>query len=206
MKRGMTLLETMVATTLLTLLLGLSYDILNPALQVWKVNRAHADAEQSGTLLEYKISKELVASDESSVTIQSNPPAVSFMSFGTDTTSGGWDTSTGKPQWQKFVIYYLDTSNHILYRKEWPNSSLSVQVPMLGYTFPTTTASPMSATDLLALTSSENYTEKPAAYYVYGFSATISAPQDIKLFIQLTANDGDATQTITKQVQLQMRN
>lgn len=206
-RRGFTLLENLVVVSLTVLLLTLTWQVLSPSLRIWKINQARADIEQTGQVVEYKMAHELLQTSSSSVTIRTaDPPAISFLGFDA-ASSGGYDQNTGKAVWRKFVVYYLDTENHILYRKEWPNTSLAVQVPVLpGYPFPTQKTPALSQSELQQICSTENGTEKRAAYYVLALNASNPSGGPFQLGLQLTEEDDSGVELALRQVDLHLRN
>lgn len=205
-RRAFTLLEQLVAMSLLTLLLTLSWQVLKPSLDVWKVNAARADLEQTAVVLQHRIVRELVQSSRDSITTISSPPAVSFLSFD-DSTSSAYDASSGKPTWRKFVIYYVDTDNRIMYRKEYPNTAKTVQTPVLtSVVLPTSDPFKLTATQLQTICGTENGTETRVAWYALGMTLTVPTSGAVSLDLQLTTESPAGMELAERQLDLTLRN
>jgi hypothetical protein len=124
LRRGFTLLEQVMSCALLTVVLGLTWQILAPNLRAWDMSRGRADVEQQSLVMQSRLAEELRNSTMASVTISTTPPGFCFATLD---TSSPYDTSSGHPLWNGLVLYVLDTENQVLYRKA---SSLSaLQLP-----------------------------------------------------------------------------
>lgn len=161
-RRGFTLVETLVGTTLLALVLMLSAQVITPSLRIWKLDQARATVEGTALILEKRLAAELVASTAESLTTLADPPSLAFLQ------ADGYDPDSGKPVWNRYVLYSLDTTNRVLHREEWPNPGLSLQVPLLLRTLPTTEPKALTPAELRLAVTSHNGTERPAGHYVSG--------------------------------------
>jgi len=204
-RRGLTLLEQLVATSLLTLLMTLCWQVVKPNLDVWKVNAARADLEQTAVVLQHRIARELRQSSRDSITTLSSPPAISFLSFD-DASSSAYDSSTGKPTWRKFVIYYVDTDNRIMYRKEYPDTAAGVQTPLLPVVLPSSNAFKLTTTQLQSICGTENGTETRVAWYVLGVTVTVPTSGAVTLDLQLTTESPAGMELADRQLDLTLRN
>ena len=126
-RRGVTLPELMVASSLMMALLGVLYVVLSRGLRV--MHRADADtrAQQQATLATERVFSALGYSDYRTLTVLSNPSAISFLSLDPPRQAGlpvlgSADyfllaNFTHTP-WLKFTAFYLQGPK--LLRREFP--------------------------------------------------------------------------------------
>ncbi|CAN0324267.1 unnamed protein product, partial [Phaeothamnion confervicola] len=102
-RRGVTLVEILVAMTLFSMATGMALDLLKPALSIFHLDQTQARLDETSLILGRKMQSELLASRLDSVTVSTH--AIAFLS------GSSFDPSTGRPIWEEFVIYYLDNGN-----------------------------------------------------------------------------------------------
>ncbi len=201
---GFSLIETMAATALLAIVLTIAYNILVPILHIWQRNRAQGDMEQAGLILQTRLLQDMRPSDAASLTTITSPPAFSFLSTG-HASMGGYDTATGRPVWQTYVCYCLDTENQVLYRKEWPNPT-PPPLPVLPVLLPTDNATPLTTAQLQALATTENGTETRAAWYVSNIAVAKGSGAWIDIDVQMSIPATGGDETADHQFSVEMRN
>lgn len=170
---GMTLMEQVVSTSLLAVVMLLTWQVLSPCLKVWQTDQAEVAIDQLGMLDSVRLRAELSRSTSRSLAfLDGDPPALCFLSCDDPSQTAAYDPVTGRPIWRKWVVYFLDVENEILYRKEWPNSTLSGQIPDLGVTLPTTTPTALTPALLRSLCVTTNGTEHRVSHNVQQFSVS----------------------------------
>ncbi|HEY3997570.1 MAG TPA: hypothetical protein VGO93_01815 [Candidatus Xenobia bacterium] len=175
------MVEVLVTAALLLMLVGLTLQVLRPSLHLWAVNQAQASIEDMAMVLETRMGREMERTHQATVTATVPPPgvpglmAISFATFEEDSWRG-WEDSlddycacTGRPRWQGFVVYFLPSGSHTVYRKVWPVAPFTnPQVPaegvaagQLNYNFPIPQGvpKPLRAADLVTLCDTVNGTE-----------------------------------------------
>lgn len=127
-------MEVLISTAIFGLLLSMVYLGLGRSMKTWHRVSADTETQQSGMIACEKVFRELNISDPASVTIITAPcKAMSFMSS-RDTEAAGLapvpDASlddagidASPVQWKKFLIFYLDTADSNIKRKEVPLQS-----------------------------------------------------------------------------------
>jgi prepilin-type N-terminal cleavage/methylation domain-containing protein len=202
--RGFTLLEQMVVVALLALLIGLAVTVLQPCLVEWGIVQDRSDMERSSTLAGERIRREWLSSTKASLTVLASPPAFSFL-VPADAVGSAYDPLNGTPMWDHYVIYFLDATHHILFRKLWPAPVGDVPVPPLGETLPSTTAHPLSAAELALVCSTSNGTERPVATLVDGIAVSTDAAA-VVLEMQLSVQTRRGVDHLTRRLAVHMRN
>lgn len=198
--RGVTLIEAMVTLCLLGFVLAIGWQVLAPNLSVWDRSRARADVEQNSLVLQNRLALDLRASDAASVTILASPPACSFVE--TD-DSASYDPDTGRPVWQKMIVYMLDTANHVLYRKVYsiPSSSL-----LAGLSLDPSGVPQFSQSALSQQVSAENGTEQTVGSYVTAFAVSLPVNQLLHVQVGFTFPTGNGSETASRTLDVRMRN
>jgi prepilin-type N-terminal cleavage/methylation domain-containing protein len=206
--RGLTLIELMVGMTLLSLVLTLSAQVLVPCLNVWNVSQSQASLQQGAMLLQRKLSDEVAASDVRSVTTLNDPPAICFLSYTPDgaAQTNPYDTQSGEILWQQWVVYYLDAEDQLVYRKVWPNPSGGTQVPDLGTTLPSLTPTALSPTQVAALCTTTNGTERCVAIQAYDLAAQLALPSSLQIQLGFATQLGQQTFTLNKSFDVMVQN
>jgi type II secretory pathway pseudopilin PulG len=207
-RRGFSLAETLVSMSIVILVLTMTADILTPCMHVWSANQNRASAEENGLLLGRNMRREISASHLQSVTYRSaEPTALSFLSSegAAPNPQMGWDGSTGKPLWRKFVIYYVEASTHRLYRKEWPNLQSATQVPALSVALPSLTVSALPNETLRNICLTTNGSEHVVAERVVSLDYAVPSPNSIDVTLMLSS-DADPTLHIAKPMWIALAN
>lgn len=202
-RRGLTLLEQMVVCGLLSLVLALAFSVLQPCLVDWKILQDRSDMERSASLAGERMSRDMTCSSADSLTVIDNPPAVSFL-VPSETGAQGYDPVNGTPMWDHFVIYYLDASNQILYRKTWPGPGGAV-IPPYNYTLPSTTVFRLSTAELQLAATTTNGSERRFVTLIDGLQVQTDAQVTV-LQMQFSVQTRRGTDHLTRRVALRMRN
>lgn len=106
----MTVMEVLVATFILTLILGLLCAVFKTGVDAWKKSRTTIDVEDSVQVAVMRIANDLRQSSTSSITIYSlekNNDIISFLSPCDDEGKSDFDMYGFTPLWVKYIIYYL---------------------------------------------------------------------------------------------------
>ncbi len=139
MKRsGLTIVELLVVMGLLGLLLTICGQIVQPSLRVWELNRARADLDQAALVATTRLQRDLLGSHREAVSFRpADPCALAFP------LSERYEALTGKPVFDRWVLYSLDPQNRLLYRRQWtvpattePEALLDPQLSVLAATPP----------------------------------------------------------------------
>ena len=120
-QRGITIVELLVASVVLGLLGLLTVALFRSGASGWKKLEAQSTMLADYEVLTAKISKEVQRSVVASVDIDSpgvNGPTLSFLSAMDNNGVFALDTTTFKPRWQKYLIFYFDQANRKLYLNE----------------------------------------------------------------------------------------
>lgn len=137
MRRGFTILETLLIGSLTAVVMLILVQSLTPCLRVWMLTQTVSETRTKGVLTQQKIATELRASTSSSVTTLAN--ACSFLEVGQE---GGYNPVNGTPIWRQIKIYYLQ--NGSLYRRTYRPGD----TPLLPHTLPTGTPFALSGAEL----------------------------------------------------------
>lgn len=113
-RRGLTLVELMVVVGLLSLLLVLCIQIVDPSIRVWELNRARADLDQAAIVAMGRLQRDLLATHRDAISYRAAGPCV--VAFPVPTR---YEALTGKPIFDRWALYSLDPTNRVLYRREW---------------------------------------------------------------------------------------
>lgn len=130
LRSGFTLIEVLVAASLLLVLMSMVYQVLAPSMRL--VNKAEADTEtQQAVLLALdKVFVALRLTDPRSITVLSDPPGVAFLTPRAPVRSGlpaltdtmytlaGADTAPAT--WRAFEVLYHDVPGERLLQKQAP--------------------------------------------------------------------------------------
>jgi hypothetical protein len=126
-RQGLSLMETVLAGSLLGVVLLLLVQLLSPALRIWLQTQVLADARTMGNIAHNRMFAELRASVESSLRVTGT--TCSFLSMG---QNAAFDPVSGRGLWREVVLYHLQGQNII--RKTWRSG----QAPLLPHVLPTT--------------------------------------------------------------------
>ncbi len=207
-RRALTLIEILVAATLLTLVTTLFLWFLVPTLRYTSRGTARADIQQMAILAGNKILADVKNSDIAGISIHprsaadpSGPVVLALIPIDDVDPEGRriWKPSV--------VVYYWERSSGHLFRKEWPPvppGALSVD-PL-----PTNRPSQLATVDLLTLATSTNGSERSIAGDVVHFDirhtgsgTTLGQPLTFEISIEqkVPGQQGlerfDLTQTVT---------
>lgn len=125
---------------------------------------------QQSQITNYRLTLDLERSAITSVSVA--PNMLSFLSPLDDNDEFQMDAGTGRPEWQKYIIYYRSSSEEVTYRTEFPihpsSSQREVPTPIEDYDDPVTGRRPLSfyATG----------GEQPLSRYVVEFDPEILPP------------------------------
>lgn len=158
-RRGLGLMETVLAGSLLGVVLLLLVQLLSPALRIWLQTQVLADARTMGNIAHNRLFAELRASVESSLRISGN--ACSFLSVG---QNAAFDPVSGRPLWREVIVYRLQGRD--LFRKTW-RSGLS---PLLPYLLPTTNAFALTPAQLASVAASPSGNPRKVCTAVTAFT------------------------------------
>lgn len=116
-KRGATLVELMVYTSLLGLLLGSIYAVFAASMRYFRVAQAATELQADAQKTVLNLVADLSDSNASSIKIGSNPTGIIFISPRNQYGDFSYD-SGGDLYWQKWVCYYRESTTNKLIRKE----------------------------------------------------------------------------------------
>lgn len=125
-RRGLTLMELVVVVGLLGLLLALLIQILNPSLRVWELNRARADLDQAAMVAIGRLQRDLHATHREAISYRAAGPCTLAFPL-----TERYEALTGKPIFERWALYSLDTANRVLYRREWAVPATTRPEPLL---------------------------------------------------------------------------
>jgi hypothetical protein len=127
--RGISIAELLVSVVLLGYLFYSIFRLLEPGLRVWRQSDVRVSLQQSTLVAMYRLTNELKESNLNTVTLKRYDPATDRIStlicFASSRdrqgnyvskkgeTNSGVTYDTGEPDWQKYVIYYLDNKSRL---------------------------------------------------------------------------------------------
>jgi len=117
--RGLTLIELLTTMSILLIIMGAVYSMLYAGVIMWQSSVTRTSNRQDIHISFRKFELELRNSDASFITdgTSGEPYAFSFLSAYNQ--SGNFTTdASGRPVWQKYVIYYIPAGTKKLLRKE----------------------------------------------------------------------------------------
>lgn len=112
--RAFTLLELVVASTLLLLLLGLAFSFLVPALRYSRTGMVESEIQQAATLSMRRIVGDLEDANAAGISWQSEPTVLSVHRV-VDANDKGRKVYAGE-----LVVYLWDKDRKLLLRRTWP--------------------------------------------------------------------------------------
>jgi prepilin-type N-terminal cleavage/methylation domain-containing protein len=193
-RTGFTLVELLVYMLLFGLCMSAVYYVLTACMSYFNTTQATVDVQNSALRAVMKLSADLAESNATTVTTLPSPGPPMAIAFASprdlsDTynfvTSGG---SVGQPMWEKFVCYYVDTTN-----PNWP--LMRKQVSIAASSTPPAPGSNDTASALMSSTSS-GFKEQ-VSQNVTGFYCTISGNV---VTINFTADAMDGAGNVLTQV------
>lgn len=114
-----TLLEILVVFTIFGLLLTGIFAVFTMGLSAWNKTSAKNELLQQTQITNIRLARELEKSTSASLSADTPLGVVAFLSAMNDDGRFVHDAG-GSPEWQKYVIYYLDATEQIVYRRELP--------------------------------------------------------------------------------------
>lgn len=117
MKKGMTLIELLVASAIALLLMGVVASTLIMSLKYWRLIDVKAEAQLNAMLAIDQIRTEISSSNINSVAVNAGfPKALSFQSA--NYNNKFYTDAQGAPSWMTYVIYYVAENSTNLVRRE----------------------------------------------------------------------------------------
>lgn len=112
-KRGLTLLEVLLATTVFSMLAGIVFYIFSVSAQSWLKVRQAVEVKESAQIVFSRIEKEIRGTSFDSVQVMSNSisgvnDTISFLSAVNPSTGRSSYNDSGEMIWQKYVIFYIE--------------------------------------------------------------------------------------------------
>ena len=127
-EHGISILELTISFVLLGILFYCIYSLLRPGLRVWRESDMRVSTQQNTLVGIYRMINDAKETNSHSVIYGTYDPAVDGISSiicfasardraGTvrtgTITCGGTQIATGEPEWQQYIIYYLDSQNRL---------------------------------------------------------------------------------------------
>ena len=196
-RRGMSMIEVIVAGTMTLSLLILTYTILSQGIHYARETEANASAQQES----HKAMRQIVRELTNSVKEHSDPGGsyITFLSAEPLTGQGtgpSFDPSTGRLVWKKWVCFWHDASAKTLVRAE-----IALTPAISDLTSVPSPVVPLN-TPFLALPASE---KRIVARGVEKFEAANAGQRSFKLELQVRTTASIATrQEATKQNQVNL--
>lgn len=97
-RRGLTLVEVLVAGGLGMLVLGLAWDTLSAGMRLWQLDLSRGSRQGQALALQSRLAHELASTTSDSVTV--TPDGLAFLLPG-----AAVDPESGLPIWDRFVVY-----------------------------------------------------------------------------------------------------
>lgn len=162
-RRGLTLVETLIALVLGGMLLTLLYSVLSQVLVIYGRSQARADLQNESLVALTRLVAELRVTTLASITVAPSPAAIAY---GVADTRG---TFTGSAElFPLFGVCWLDDATHELKYKRWPAAG----DPVVLTPSPFDTGRRLKAAELTRIESRPNGTERVLARDVRSFSIT----------------------------------
>lgn len=99
-RRGLTLIEVLVASMLAMIVLGSAWETMHQGMRLWTHDLSHGSLQSQALVWESRLARELAATTSDSVS--ADDQGLAFL-----LPSGSFDPDTGLPVWQRFVVYSL---------------------------------------------------------------------------------------------------
>ena len=111
-RRGLTILEVMLATTVFSILAGIVFYIFSVSAQSWIKVRQTVEVKESAQVIFSRIGKEIRGTSFDSVEVMSNSitgvnDTISFLSAINPSTGRSSYNDSGEMIWQKYIIFYI---------------------------------------------------------------------------------------------------
>lgn len=114
---GVTLVEILIVLTIFSVLLTAIFSVFQMGLSAWHKTAIKNELLQEVQITNIRLSKELEKSTIASLSANSSLAIAAFLSPVGENDKFVID-SKGRPQWQKYIVYYLNSTNGTLYRRE----------------------------------------------------------------------------------------
>lgn len=128
-----TILETIVAMGLLSLLMSSLYLLLLYGMRYRQQSEVYQQVHQQANVGLRKITTELAASNISTVSFGASPPHLIFLSLERPLADPNRNvytySATGSPEWQKWVCFYVDEAADELWRAEIVPAGVPITLP-----------------------------------------------------------------------------
>ena len=123
-RRGLTLIEILIAVALSGILLTILVKILIPGLQIWRQTEAVSEIEQNAMIAIAKIETALLNTTADSITVvnRADRQAVSCLDNEGTLTQPGYDGTTADIFWRSMIIFERNPSDNVLrqFQQEFP--------------------------------------------------------------------------------------
>lgn len=120
-RRGLTLIEVMIAGALGFVVLGVAWDTMSAGLKLWQADLNRGSRQAQALSLECRLSQELSSTTADSVS--ATGPDLAFLLPG-----AAVDPSSGLPVWSRFVVYR--SADHQVTRQECGHSGFPGLTPL----------------------------------------------------------------------------
>jgi prepilin-type N-terminal cleavage/methylation domain-containing protein len=116
---GLTLVEVLVVLSIFSILLTAIYFIFQMGLSAWHKTATKNELLQQVQIVNFRLSKELERSSLGSLSADTALGIVAFLS--PLDNDGVFVVGTeGRPEWQRYIVYYHNSAENVIYRTEIP--------------------------------------------------------------------------------------
>lgn len=116
-RSGLTLVEVLVTLTVLSILMTALFAVFKMGLSAWHKTSTKNELLQQVQIVDFRLSDELQLSALESATADPGIDALSFLSP-LDANGKFILSAKGRPEFQKYIIYYRKSSDQKMYRRE----------------------------------------------------------------------------------------
>lgn len=117
-ERGFTIAELMIASSILILLLGVTFGIYQMGAAAWLKSDAKSELLQTIQVVTARLNRDLEGSSIQSASIAANGAGVAFQNARGANGVFVYDPVRLMPKWQCYLIYYFNPTDGIFYRRE----------------------------------------------------------------------------------------
>lgn len=198
MKRAFTLLETLIALFLFGVVSALMLALFFPSMWMFQAASARNDAQQTVLLLVTRVRDGLLNTSLDTVTLSSDPPAVSFRA---PREESPFDPVSGTPQFAShYSVARYDPNVDKVYWRSWPPEPPAATALSRSYDFSQALVPALERADLALICAHPNSEERVLGDHVDVFSvsdsdadpAVLTPPLQIVVGCSLT-NPGPGT-------------
>lgn len=111
MKRGVTLLEVLIASAVMLIIVGAVFFLYVTGTRAWLVGRGQADLLQELLVVQGQVERDVSSSIYASLSI--GPGNASFSVLSGQLPAGDYQVSNGVVEWQKYLVFYLDPEKQV---------------------------------------------------------------------------------------------